>query len=1505
MVLFFSLILALLVQIRFALGSIEASSTDVAVKIKNLASLVHVISPFPVEDCSSQFCPYDQAQSVTIGSMLRAKAKVEDDSITLAAAVFERDLATAVPTGFHTLPVLTRSTETEYPNLSPQSQLPFIQDIFDSVLVDDELTFDYLVYTNSDITVHEDFYSLIQEQIHLHGYEFFTINRRTIASKRRAKGGLLTASDLNEIFDSPYKSHPGTDCFIIKKSIVEKFQLGDVFLGAPFFSNSILLQGKYHSTHYARFSSDDMKATFHLSDDKRWKDFDRLRFSRQNGLNAICKNRWVQTICSSIELPTDLNESNSPSLLPYFIECRKLTTKMQKYVDALFDFNSQANACPSLLATSSSRAYDSLPGEDSLRRVLDEDKLHSSFERVKFVFALGIEGTGHHFLSDLENRSEIKSLLQDNDLRDLQNEAADLLRWLYWQRNIVQNNGMDLDPAYKLFVSKLKRLGAEVEEKIIPAIPENEVVTVHLNTINDIMTSFPALHSEARYTQLPDLGILYRACSSAGIACGHLLMSRDAHEVIRSTTENRNFDSGARQITNLSMQLNIMISQAFQYPDKLLGCFDYNDPVSSLHLWRTSSMFGWNIQDSSLKNSIVSSYQKSTTLSGEDGHDLTPRGYEIYMEAMVRATETLRTTCLQLLAGDGFFVNGSLSKNQKEVHHESKSNPTPIRPLRPPFKVVQIGSPRTASTFQFQLLDAIVSLKSPHGTKIESRFLGKKELKDGAFESVLSSNESFVIKVHHEPESLEEASNAGQAAVFASSNNTVTYALHVQERENLEQCTSCEIARYKTLFDLDDKEVEALQQRMHDFQVIRQCCGLQMSKYEVLRLNGCNVTEYVDKPYYPRCERQNLTAVESRFANSIIPYHANNPDYNWAKPGDCARFNAEIAKGKGFNGRALDSCEIHGKVAGKSGSINTRNLFRGLESADSSIILSPILRDYIDFHRSSIEDGRLRDGVKYLVYECKELDERCGGVGDRMLGMIKSLYLAVCTKRVLLIDSTFPVSLANYLIPNRVQWNATFPSTTNRLDVFHDEMPLSLHRDIIGYRISGTNGSYRRRLLDVLNSTLMKDYMTQNGYDTDISFAKRMHQGFWTLFKFSDAVLSRRTEIKTAAGLHHQPYLGLHHRHGDMAFPGIDAIKKRMKRFVDSSNLLTCFKTFNEVFPERTSIAYLASDDVSTKRNLSSYDPNIRVTGDMKIFHMDKSTRMATTNGKTRWNDMEASQGALDVWAELAVLADAECLVVSNSMFGFMTYYIRGEDKCSVHVLECNAKAIGKYSHAYDYEAGNIDSFLPTTPQAANQKHRATKQTGVSKEKALNGESRNEKKERRHREKARDNKNDKTPQEANQISKQTGVSEGKRASNNTSRNEKRERRQRDKARDNKNDTTLKEAKQISKQMVVSEAKRTLNRASRNEKREKRQREKEGEEKEDQGEARQLEGAAKISSTRTSNGSMRAKREQNRGSTVSLDNMDTKRDLKKKKKEKNKKDKESRSGKKKKSSDDDT
>jgi hypothetical protein len=247
---------------------------------------------------------------------------------------------------------------------------------------------------------------------------------------------------------------------------------------------------------------------------------------------------------------------------------------------------------------------------------------------------------------------------------------------------------------------------------------------------------------------------------------------------------------------------------------------------------------------------------------------------------------------------------------QKSVKNSIPKQETRI--LSPPYQIFQVGGSRTASTFQFEMLCSIARWKS--SSEIPCRYIAPEQLNGKRFQRQflqdIELNRSFVYKAHNDAGILNDLSD--QIAIFSSSEVGSSYALYTQSLDNLQRCSTCEIKHYIPFFQLSPDEISELERHMTLFGILRQCCGLQMSKYEMLRLHGCNVTKYVDRPEYPHCERysHNMSDIETAFKNSPIPYEGNSPKFNWARPGDCQRFQNEIvSEGLGFNGGPFPGCK--------------------------------------------------------------------------------------------------------------------------------------------------------------------------------------------------------------------------------------------------------------------------------------------------------------------------------------------------------------------------------------------------------------------------------------------------------------------------------------------------------------------------------------------------------------------------------------------------------------------
>ncbi|CAJ1941179.1 unnamed protein product [Cylindrotheca closterium] len=239
--------------------------------------------------------------------------------------------------------------------------------------------------------------------------------------------------------------------------------------------------------------------------------------------------------------------------------------------------------------------------------------------------------------------------------------------------------------------------------------------------------------------------------------------------------------------------------------------------------------------------------------------------------------------------------------------------------LSQPFQIFQLGDPRSASTFQFELLCSIVTWKMlPITSKeIPCRFIKRTQMRGNRFQRRLrekvANNETFVFKAHNDPGVIRELVKSTHLVVFSSGGVGSSFAIYTQQYNRLQRCPECEVDQYQPLFQLSDTEVSQIKEHMKIFGIIRQCCGLQMSQYEMQRLHGCDMTKYLDRSSYPNCEQHSadeMRAMEDAFAASPIPFRVSSPEYNWAKPGDCARFRGEIVvNGKGFNGKVFLGCE--------------------------------------------------------------------------------------------------------------------------------------------------------------------------------------------------------------------------------------------------------------------------------------------------------------------------------------------------------------------------------------------------------------------------------------------------------------------------------------------------------------------------------------------------------------------------------------------------------------------
>ena len=227
--------------------------------------LAHLINPFKCTKDNSSYLYY--AQPITFKSMRNSQLKAQKSGINIKLYTInypEDD--EIVPDYFIKLPYLKKSTITEFPNISKNKKLPIIQEMFDSILQNSDA--DYIIFTNSDIGVQENFYEEINKIIKVTNLKAFIINRRDNIPKFK-NNKRLSDKDLDIIYKETGEFHPGKDCFIIERNILKQIDMESMFTGYGGWGNTLhkYLDKLFNNTYL--FTNKYL--TFHIGNDTNWK----------------------------------------------------------------------------------------------------------------------------------------------------------------------------------------------------------------------------------------------------------------------------------------------------------------------------------------------------------------------------------------------------------------------------------------------------------------------------------------------------------------------------------------------------------------------------------------------------------------------------------------------------------------------------------------------------------------------------------------------------------------------------------------------------------------------------------------------------------------------------------------------------------------------------------------------------------------------------------------------------------------------------------------------------------------------------------------------------------------------------------------------------------------------------------------------------------------------------------------------------------------------------------
>lgn len=206
------------------------------------------------------------AQPVTLKSMVKAARVAEQVVEVDLFAIKHKSEQVAVPAEFRWASDIESygwQFFEELTQIERKKPLPRIIDIINGLNAASDA--EYFIYTNLDIGLHPEFYLEVNELIE-QGSDALCINRRTLPTHYRSI--LLDEHNIELIYRMPGEAHGGIDCFVFKKEIVPKLDLGNVFLGFPPVGQLLKTQIERHARQFTWVK--DRMLSFHLGDDRVW-----------------------------------------------------------------------------------------------------------------------------------------------------------------------------------------------------------------------------------------------------------------------------------------------------------------------------------------------------------------------------------------------------------------------------------------------------------------------------------------------------------------------------------------------------------------------------------------------------------------------------------------------------------------------------------------------------------------------------------------------------------------------------------------------------------------------------------------------------------------------------------------------------------------------------------------------------------------------------------------------------------------------------------------------------------------------------------------------------------------------------------------------------------------------------------------------------------------------------------------------------------------------------------
>lgn len=222
-----------------------------------LASYTHILNTVSERESAT----VNKVQKITIEGINRALAVKKPGIVVnfIEFSAFEKNHPLLPNSKFvYTELALNRKKGFENQKALP-FLLPFLKEIRST------LTSDYVIYTNIDIVLTEQFYNVVDKLI-AKGHDSVVINRR------RVSGNYLNNFDYETVITEAGMSHTGYDTFIFKTTLIDKFAAANVCLGIPPAGNDLFYNLFTHAQSPVLYT--EKALTYHIGMElfKEWGD---------------------------------------------------------------------------------------------------------------------------------------------------------------------------------------------------------------------------------------------------------------------------------------------------------------------------------------------------------------------------------------------------------------------------------------------------------------------------------------------------------------------------------------------------------------------------------------------------------------------------------------------------------------------------------------------------------------------------------------------------------------------------------------------------------------------------------------------------------------------------------------------------------------------------------------------------------------------------------------------------------------------------------------------------------------------------------------------------------------------------------------------------------------------------------------------------------------------------------------------------------------------------------